>query len=199
MRPQKNKWFCFLQNLSNMLFQRTTRESVWSRQSWRSSPAQVRPPRAHLDRSCSLGSDQRCLKVGLRTSPALSARASRRSSSSPVVLLMAFRFCKLDIFLCLRLIVFVFTCLYETQGLCHISCWKHVRVQKCLHATLHMVGVIVHTLSRHWKGMNTWTRHQQPGLSMGHIYLPHPIAIYVCPIPWDSHCVIIILYGMQFN
>jgi len=27
------------------------------------------------------------------------------------------------------------------------------------------------------------------GLSMGHIYLSHshPIAIYACPIPWDSH------------
>jgi len=24
------------------------------------------------------------------------------------------------------------------------------------------------------------------GLSMGHIYLSHPIAIYACPIPWDS-------------
>ena len=22
---------------------------------------------------------------------------------------------------------------------------------------------------------------------MGHIYLSHPIAIYACPIPWDSH------------
>jgi len=34
-----------------------------------------------------------------------------------------------------------------------------------------------------------------PGLSMGHIYLSHshPIAIYACPIPWDSHYIIIIL------
>jgi len=30
---------------------------------------------------------------------------------------------------------------------------------------------------------------------MGHIYLshPHPIAIYACPIPRDSHYIIIIL------
>jgi len=36
---------------------------------------------------------------------------------------------------------------------------------------------------------------QSPGLSMGHIYLSHthPIAIYACPIPWDSHYIIIIL------
>ena len=34
-----------------------------------------------------------------------------------------------------------------------------------------------------------------PGLSMGHIYLSHshPIAIYACPIPWDSHYIIKIL------
>jgi len=33
------------------------------------------------------------------------------------------------------------------------------------------------------------------GLSMGHIYLSHshPIAIDACPIPWDSHHIIIIL------
>ena len=30
-------------------------------------------------------------------------------------------------------------------------------------------------------------------LSMGHIYLSHPIAIYACPVPWDSHYIIIIL------
>jgi len=28
---------------------------------------------------------------------------------------------------------------------------------------------------------------------MGHIYLSHPIAIYACPIPWDSYYIIIIL------
>jgi len=34
-----------------------------------------------------------------------------------------------------------------------------------------------------------------PGLSMGHIYLSHshPTAIDACPIPWDSHYIIIIL------
>jgi len=28
---------------------------------------------------------------------------------------------------------------------------------------------------------------------MGHIYLSHPIAIYACPIPWDSRDIIMIL------
>jgi len=34
-----------------------------------------------------------------------------------------------------------------------------------------------------------------PGLSVGHIYLSHshPIAIDACPIPWDSHYIIIII------
>jgi len=33
------------------------------------------------------------------------------------------------------------------------------------------------------------------GLYMGHIYLSHshPISIYACPIPWDSHYIILIL------
>jgi len=33
---------------------------------------------------------------------------------------------------------------------------------------------------------------------MGHIYLSHPIAIRACPIPWDSHYIIIML-NMEYN
>jgi len=38
-------------------------------------------------------------------------------------------------------------------------------------------------------------RQGHTSLSMGHIYLSrsHPIAIYDCPIPWDSLYIIIIL------